>query len=222
MRTLIAPALALLAALAGRAQANDLYGYYDIIIPEAVGEIDAKTYDLSAKVGKDDNRFIGNQVLKGGQYVGAGFGLHVLVVHDGLLLGGEASISGGRIQGAEAPWAAMSEAMHYSMMLNVGYALSLGERVMIHGAGVLGFDGMQLEVAGPMSGVATLTGGDGQPIQPLGYHLERHDLRLGLTGGVHFNIAKFVAIWADGEIDTDGQWRARGGLAFGAPYNARF
>jgi hypothetical protein len=214
--------VALMILVTAPAHANDLYGYYDFIVPEVVGQIGARDYDLYAKVG-DDTRFAATQPVAGGTYVGGGFGLHVLVVmHHGLLVGGEASVSGGRIDGAQLPWGSTSTAMHYRVATNLGYALSLGQVAMIHAAGVLGFDGMRFDVAGPLAPVAALTDGSGAPVTPTGFQLSRFDLRAGATVGVHVNLAKVVAVWADGEIDYDGQWQVRAGIAIGAPYNVRF
>src|SRR5262245_36475310 len=124
--------LALLALLLpAAARANNLHGYYDLIVPEVVGEIGERKYDLRQVIDKDTNALLGNQVVKGGYYPGAGIGVRVLVVQEsGLLLGGELSITGGRMQGAELPWGAQSVAMHYGMLGYLGYGLSLGDRAM--------------------------------------------------------------------------------------------
>jgi hypothetical protein len=215
---------ALLAALpvfaSAAARANDLHGYYDILIPEAVGELREKQYDLSQQVGDGDWRFVGNTRVKRGLYTGGGFGLHVLVAWPRLLLiGGEASVTGGRLNGAEMPWTATSTALHYSVLAQVGIQHCF-EIVMLHASAVFGVDGMRFDVAGASDGVALLTGPgtDGPP----SYRLSRYDLRAGVQVGIHVNVARFVALWVDGEIDYDGQYRVRGGLAIGAARNERF
>jgi hypothetical protein len=221
MRRALAIAILLFSSTAARA--NDLYGYYDLLIPEAVGELGTRTYDLDVTAPGGDKIFRGNVPVSGGHYLGAGFGLHVLVVNHGFLVGGEASVSGGRLAGENLPFDSTSTALHYSVIANLGYALSLGEVAMIHGAALIGFDGMRFDVAGPQSGIAALVANANPPPSALlDYTLSRHDLRLGLTAGIHVNVAKLVAVWADGSIDYDGQWRVRCGFAFGAPYDVRW
>jgi hypothetical protein len=200
------------------ARGSDLNGYFDFIVPEVVGELRDKTYDLSRQVG-DDWRFVGNTKVGKGLYTGGGFGIHVLVAWPKVLLvGGEASVTGGRITDAQLPFAATSTALHYSLAAQIGvqHAFSVA---MIHAAAVIGFDGMRFDVAGPPQG-ESLVGGGGDA--PPGYRLERFDMRAGLQLGVHVNVARLMALWADGEIDYDGQYRFRAGLAIGAPGTERF
>jgi hypothetical protein len=211
-------AIALLAAVPARA--NDLYGYYDLSVVDVVGEIGTKTYDRSVKAG-DGSRFVGVEQVKGGVYGGGGFGLGVQVVAaHGFLFGANAQVSGGRITGANLPWGSTSTALHYAVVTDAGYALSLGHFAMIHGAAVLGFDGMRFDVADPTSPIALALAGSS--ISPSSFTLSRFDLRLGALLAVHVNFAKLAAVYASAELDYDGQYRVQAGLSFGAPYNARW
>jgi len=45
--------------------------------------------------------------------------------------------------------------------------------------------------------------------------LSRIDLRLGQQIGGHVQLGKAFALFADGTIDYDGQWRVRAGIAIG-------
>ena len=45
--------------------------------------------------------------------------------------------------------------------------------------------------------------------------LSRIDLRLGQQVGAHVQVGKAFALFADGTIDYDGQWRVRAGIAIG-------
>ena len=45
--------------------------------------------------------------------------------------------------------------------------------------------------------------------------LSRTDLRLGQQLGAHVQLGKAFALFADGTIDYDGQWRVRAGIAIG-------
>jgi hypothetical protein len=45
--------------------------------------------------------------------------------------------------------------------------------------------------------------------------LSRVDLRLGQQIGAHVQLGKSFALFADGTIDYDGQWRVRAGIAIG-------
>jgi hypothetical protein len=50
-----------------------------------------------------------------------------------------------------------------------------------------------------------------------GYGLSRFDLRAGIQLGVHVQICRLAAIYADGTIDYDGQYRIHVGVAVGNP-----
>jgi hypothetical protein len=45
--------------------------------------------------------------------------------------------------------------------------------------------------------------------------LWRVDLRLGQQVGAHVQVARALALFADGTLDYDGQWRVRAGFAIG-------
>jgi hypothetical protein len=52
---------------------------------------------------------------------------------------------------------------------------------------------------------------------PPALKMSRVDLRLGQQLGAHVQLASAVALFADGTIDYDGQWRVRAGIAIGQP-----
>ncbi len=214
----IAALLVLVVAPSREARADDMWGYFDILSPEMVGELGSHTYDLNQQVDKDNSRFLGNQTVSRGRFLGGGFGLRVLVGGgNGFFGGGEFMVAGGRMMNAELPWSSTSTALHYDVLTEVGYALSLKGLAALHVAAVFGFDGMRFDVAGPQSNIAAATIGNGTSMDPPSLTLSRMDLRAGLQVGLHVNLYKALAFFADGTIDYDGQYRIRMGLALGCP-----
>ena len=210
----------LLGVLAARpALANASGGYFDLLSPEVVSESGSKTYDLNQTFGTgSDSRsvFLGNTIVKGGTFYGAGFGMRGLLhMENGVVLGFEGMVAGGRIKGADLPWASQSVATHMDVLFTVGYGVDLGP-LMIHGAVVFGGDYMSFDVAGPTNGREPLSSAMMGVDPSMGaLSLSRWDLRAGLQAGAHIQLADGVGIFGDGTYDYDGQWRFRVGLAFG-------
>ncbi len=220
-RRALLPTLAALILAGGIAHAGEGWGYFDFLVPEVVGETGSRTYDLNQKVDKDTTRFIGNQTVKGGTFIGGGFGVQGMYVFpSGVLVGLGGGAWGGRLHGADIPWESQSIATHYEVVTRLGYAFSVGI-FSLHAAALVGFDGMSFDVSGPVSGFASNTAmassGSTSTDGGLGYTLSRFDLRAGVQLGVHFNVTEMVAVFADGSYDYDGQWRVRGGISIGQP-----
>lgn len=204
--------------VATEARADETWGFFDILSPEVVGELGTKTYDLNQQIDKDNSRFLGNQTVGKGRFLGGGFGMRLLVGGaNGFFGGGEFYVGGGRIAGADLAWSSTSTAMHYDVVTTAGWALTLKQVLTLHAAVVLGFDGMRFDVAGPKDTVAAATAGAGNGTDPPSLTLSRLDMRAGAQLGMHLNLYKVLALYADGTIDYDGQYRIRFGLAIGCP-----
>ena len=221
LQRLVAPALAFatvaLAAAPARASDEVNWGFLDLEVPLVVGEVGSKTYDLSAHPDADHSVFVGNQEVKGGTFVGGGLGAHWMIgFRKGFLITLEGGAWGGRIKGAQLPWASTSTAGYYLFTVGAGYALAL-KSFVLHAAVYTGFDHVSFDVAQPAGGTGAATPGaapDGT-LPPNGYDLSRFDLRAGLEVGAHVRVASCVAVFARGTIDYDLQWRATAGIAFG-------
>lgn len=209
--------VALAAATRPAAARGDKSYFLDILTAEVVGERGTRSYDLEARLPRDDKEtgaFIGTQEVRGGTFVGGGFGLRwVFGLDCGLHLAFESSIQGGRFSGATMPWNSSSRAWRAEFLTTVGYQLDLGP-LTPHLGLVFGTDGMGFDVAGAKDKGWPEPGPDGTG-GLLGYSMSRWDLRAGVQVGAHINVHKAIALYADGTMDYDGQWRVRAGLAFG-------
>lgn len=200
-------ALSLLVALGSpaAAHADDRLEYLDLLTGEAVGELGTQTYD--AHVGK---QFVGTRPLAG-VLLGGGVGLRpVFRFAHGVRLSLAAGATWGRLHdaGRGFDYATVTRG---EFLAGVGWEVRLGRAVTLHTASLVGLDAMKTERAPRL--VLLDQAAAAAPAEAL----SRVDLRLGQQVGAHLQIASYVALYADGSLDYDGQWRVRAGIAIGRP-----
>jgi hypothetical protein len=189
------------------ARAKDTLEYIDLLTAEVVGEIGTQTYDEHV-----NEMFVGNRNVAG-VLVGGGIGARpVWVLPSGVRFSIEVSGTWGRLRDAD-PGVAYSTVARAEFLTGIGYELHLGRSLTLHTASLIGLDAewmdraQQVVLFDATSGAATASTALSS--------LSRVDLRLGQQIGAHVQVAKWVAVFADGTIDYDGQWRARAGIAIG-------
>jgi hypothetical protein len=165
--------------------------YVDFLGPEIVGELQPRAYDL-----KIDDKFVGVTRLHPGTLVLGGIGLRYVGrepsgnSNGGVRISFEVSGEWGRFQ--DSPFSTVSRA---EVLGGVGYEGTLGILVL-HTATILGIDYQTFDL------------GKNQSVDMVA-------LRAGQQVGAHLQIASCVALYADGTIDWDGQWRVRAGISVG-------
>jgi hypothetical protein len=225
MRTLVPVALLALASTsAGARETHFPFEYLDLLGAEAVGEFAARAYDVNETIGTEKDRFTGNVALKGGQLYGGGLGLRLVMRFDcGLRLSTELSGTFGRLYNVDGPWSSYSSVTRAEILGGVGYEWTIGERLVLHTATIIGVQFQDFDAAGLRAAQAALMSpstGAGAALPP-GFSLQAIDLRLGQQVGLHVQVAKMVALYGDATFDYDGQWRVRAGVAIGAPHKPR-
>lgn len=231
-RTLLVIAITAALSPAARAGRDSPIEYLDVLSPEAVGEIASRPYDVHETVAKDDSRYVGTAPVDGGFLLAGGIGVRLVLRVDprhnaytpsthGLHVSFEASVGFGRLTGAGGPFLDYSSATRGEFLSGLGYEVSLGRHVVLHTATMIGVSIQELDAANlrNQQGMALSTVPTGTTTPP-GFSLEATDLRLGQQVGVHVQVARWVALYADGTVDYDGQWRVRAGIALGAPRSA--
>jgi hypothetical protein len=211
-RTCFLVALVLAPATAQAKPSNSYFEYLDILAGEAVGELRGQTYDVS-----NGDHFARNMTL-GGIYAGGGFGLRpVYRFPHGVRLSLETSAAWGRLH-------VNNSAFDFSMMTRaefltgVGWETTLGRVLVLHTATIIGLDAAWVNATPHKTSLDAATGqptSGGSDAQ--GFGLSRTDLRLGQQVGAHVQLSNWIALFADGTLDYDGQWRARAGVALGRP-----
>jgi hypothetical protein len=195
-----------------KSNGNSYFEYVDILAGEVVGEIGTQLYDRS-----DGDHFQGTLAL-GGIYAGGGIGVRpVFRFPDGVRLSLETSAAWGRLH-------LNNSAFDFSMMTRaefltgLGWETTLGRILILHTETIIGLD------AAWVNGLPrrpTLDAATGQPASGTAamqtFGLSRTDLRLGQQVGLHLQLSNWIALYADGTLDSDGQWRARAGVALGRP-----
>jgi hypothetical protein len=205
MRHTIFPLLALVVALPSSARAKESLEYMDLLTTEAVGELSTQTYDEQI-----DKKFVGTRQVAG-LLVGGGIGIRpVFRFANGLRFSVEVSGTWGRLRDAD-PGVAYSTVTRAEFLTGLGYEIHVGRALALHTATLVGLDAEWMDRAQQIalfdaSAMAS-------PVQSSS--LSRVDLRLGQQLGAHVQLAKAVALYADGTLDYDGQWRVRAGIAIG-------
>ena len=206
MRRLIFPLVAA-ALLSSTAQAKETLEYLDILGAEVVGEIGTQTYDESI-----DKKFVGTRDVAG-VLVGGGIGVRpVFVLPSGVRFSMEVSGTWGRLRDAD-PGVAYSTMTRLEWLTGLGYELHLGRAVALHTASLVGLDAAWMDRAQQIQLFDATTGAAASSLSSSS--LSRINLRLGQQVGAHVQLAKSFALYADGTIDYDGQWRVRAGIAIG-------
>ncbi|HEX8950764.1 MAG TPA: hypothetical protein VF997_00185 [Polyangia bacterium] len=206
MRQTIFPLVAV-ALLSSSAHAKDTLEYFDILGAEVVGELDRQTYDE-----KIDKRFVGTRDVAG-LLVGGGIGLRpVFVLPDGLRFSIEVSGTWGRLRDAD-PGVAYSTMSRLEWLTGIGYELHVGKILALHTASLVGLDAAWVNRAQQIQLFDASTNQAAPAMASSS--LSRIDLRLGQQLGAHVQLGKELALYADGTIDYDGQWRVRAGIAIG-------
>lgn len=206
MRRTIFPLLAL-AALSSTANAKETLEYLDLLGAEVVGEINTQTYDE-----KIDKRFVGTRDVAG-LLVGGGIGVRpVFVLPSGLRFSVEVSGTWGRLRDAD-PGVSYSTMSRVEWLTGIGYELHLGKSWALHTASLVGLDAVWMDRAQQIQLFDATTNAAASALSSSS--LSRTDLRLGQQIGAHVQLGKAFALYADGTIDYDGQWRVRAGIAIG-------
>jgi len=206
MRRLIFPLVAA-ALVSSTAQAKETLEYLDILGAEVVGEIGTQTYDE-----KVDKHFVGTRDVAG-LLVGGGIGVRpVFVLPSGVRFSMEVSGTWGRLRDAD-PGVSYSTMSRLEWLTGLGYELHLGRSVALHTASLVGLDAAWMDRAQPIQLFDASTGAATSSLSSSS--LSRINLRLGQQVGAHVQLAKAFALYADGTIDYDGQWRVRAGIAIG-------
>ena len=205
MRRLFFP-LVVLAALSSTARAKETLEYLDILGAEVVGELETQRYDE-----KIDKRFVGTRDVAG-LLVGGGIGVRpVFVLPSGLRFSIEVSGTWGRLRDAD-PGVSYSTMSRVEWLAGIGYELHLGRAWSLHTASLVGLDAAWMDRAQQITLFdATTTTSAALSSSSL----SRIDLRLGQQLGAHVQLGKAFALYADGTIDYDSQWRVRAGIAIG-------
>ena len=205
MRRTIFPLLTLLALPSSSAHAKESLEYVDLLTTEAVGELSTQTYDE-----RIDKKFVGTRDVAG-VMIGGGVGIRpVFRFANGLRFSVEVSGTWGRLRDAD-PGVAYSTVTRAELLNGLGYEIHVGCALALHTATLVGLDAAWLDRAQQIAlfDASTMA----SPIQSSS--LSRVDLRLGQQIGAHVQLAKAVALYADGTLDYDGQWRVRAGIAIG-------
>jgi hypothetical protein len=206
MRSPIFPLVAAL-ALSSTAHAKETLEYLDILGAEAVGELGTQIYDE-----KIDKRFVGTRDVAG-LFVGGGIGARpVFVLPSGVRFSLEVSGTWGRVRDAD-PGVAYSTMTRVEWLTGLGYELHVGRSWSLHTASLIGLDAVWMDRAQQVQLFDVATGAAAASLASSS--LSRTDLRLGQQVGVHLQLGKSFALYADGTLDYDGQWRARAGIAIG-------
>ena len=186
-----------------RAKDKDSFEYIDLLTAEAVGELSTQTYDERIK--KD---FVGTREVAG-VLVGGGIGIRpVWRFPSGVRLSIEASGVWGRLRDADNNFS-YSTVTRAEFLTGIGYELHLGKSVALHTATMIGLDAQWFD-ASPRYVLLDSTASTSPSSS-----LERVNLRLGQQVGAHVQLANAVALFADGTLDYDGQWRIRAGISIG-------
>lgn len=206
MRRLLFPLVAV-AALSSTANAKETLEYLDILGPEVVGELATQTYDE-----KVDKRFVGTRDVAG-LFVGGGIGMRpVFVLPSGVRFSIEVSGTWGRLRDAD-PGVAYSTMTRAEWLTGLGYEWHLGRALSLHTESLVGLDAVWMDRAQQIQLFDATTGAAASAVASSS--LSRIDLRLGQQVGAHVQLGKAFALYADGTIDYDGQWRVRAGIAIG-------
>ncbi len=145
--------------------------------------------------------------------VGGGIGIRpVFVLPSGVRFSIAVGGTWGRLRDAD-PGVAYSTATRFEFLTGLGYELHLGRTVSLHTATLLGVDAQWLDRAQNVALFDASAAGGAVALSSSS--LSRVDLRLGQQLGAHVQLAGAIALYADGTIDYDGQWRLRAGIAFG-------
>lgn len=215
--------LVALATLSSTARAKETLEYLDLLGAEVVGELGTQTYDE-----KIDKRFVGTRDVAG-LLVGGGIGVRpVFVLPSGLRFSVEVAGTWGRLRDAGEPAAGsvgdtsfqrQANGVSYSTvsrlewLAGIGYEAHLGRRVALHTASLVGLDAAWMDRAQQIRLFDAST--NAAPAAMASSSLSRIDLRLGQQVGAHVQLGKAFALYADGTLDYDGQWRVRAGIAIG-------
>ena len=204
MRRTIFLLLALL-VLPSSAHAKETLEYLDLLTAEAVGELSTQTYDERV-----ERKLVGTREVAG-LLVGGGIGVRpVFRFANGLRFSIEASGTWGRLRDAD-PGVAYSTVTRAEFLTGLGYELHVGRALALHTATLIGLDAAWMDRAQQLQ----LFDASSMSSPLASSSLSRIDLRLGQQLGAHLQLANAVALYADGTVDYDGQWRVRAGIAIG-------
>ena len=98
-------------------------------------------------------------------------------------------------------------------LTGLGYEVHLGRALSLHTASIVGLDAVWMDRAQQVALFDATTGA--AMSSTASSSLSRVDLRLGQQVGAHVQLGKAFALFADGTLDYDGQWRVRAGIAIG-------
>ena len=201
------PLVALALVAPSSAHAKETLEYLDILGAEVVGELGTQSYDEQI-----DKRFVGTRDVAG-LLVGGGIGVRpVFVLPSGLRFSVAVAGTWGRLRDAD-PGIAYSTVTRAEWLTGVGYELHLGRAVSLHTESLVGLDAQWMDRAQQVVPFDASTNAASSSLASSS--LSRVDLRLGQAVGGHVQLGRTIALYADGGIDYDGQWRVRAGIAIG-------
>jgi hypothetical protein len=103
-------------------------------------------------------------------------------------------------------------AMHYGAATGLGWE-QIARRAVLHSATIIGVDIVSMSAdALPPAVLARL---DPAAYQRNDFDLSRSTLRFGQQLGVHLHVTRWLALFADREIDDDRAWHVDAGIALG-------
>jgi len=213
-------AVLLLSSLAGATEKKDFglhLEYLDLLGPEVVGETGDRRYDVG-----QGSVHLGTVNLQGGQMLGGGVGLRAVFTNlTGVRLSVESSYFAGRFREGSVALPDLGVIARAELLGSLGIEGTIGEIFTIHTATVTGLDYSEFDARAslfsPRAIATPMPASGSQPATPVGTHLSNTSMRLGQQVGVHIQIAKMIAMYADGTYDYDGQWRVRAGISIGRP-----
>jgi hypothetical protein len=188
------------------------FEYLDILGAEAVGEIGNRLYDTHSK---DD--YLGTSSVGGGYSMLGGFGLRgVIRFETGVRLSFEGSGEWGRMYNTSSSFTSFSTVTRGEFLTGIGYEIPCGKWFVLHTATMIGVDYQTMNVIPSVAttNALSMTASAAASSQP-SLMLDQVALRLGQQVGFHVQLAEFVALYADGTVDYDGQWRVRAGISIG-------
>lgn len=197
----------MLALVSSTARAKETLEYIDLLGAEVVGEVATQRYDENIH-----NQFVGMRDVAG-VLVGGGIGVRpVFVLPSGLRFSMEVSGTWGRLRDAD-PGVSYSTMSRVEWLTGIGYELHVGKRLALHTASLVGLDAVWMDRA--QSIVLFDASTAAASASTASSSLSRIDLRLGQQLGAHVQLGRAFALYADGTVDYDGQWRVRAGIAIG-------
>jgi hypothetical protein len=172
--------------------------YGDVLLFDAV-DWPPGAFTLHTQQGKA-GRVIGSSVIgRPGRLVGGGGGLRLVVgFRHGVRLAFEGGATDGTVIDGDYAFP-VTDAWQFSVAASLGWQGVKGPAIL-HTATVVGWDALSVDLDAPTTS---------------GSVASRDRLRFGQQVGVRLQIFRFVAVFAEAELDYDRAWRVAVGLGVG-------